>query len=541
MLGAVMDRPLTLPHFLERAGELFGGVPIVSRRPDRSLHRTTYADLYRRSRRLAKALQTLGLERGDRVGTLMWNHAVHLECYFGIPLAGGVVHTLNLRLDPRELAYVVNHAEDRFLIVDDVLLPLLAAIRDRVSPEKVFVATAGGEVPEGCLGYEELLEEQGGGDFDYPDLSEHDAVGMCYTSGTTGRPKGVVYSHRSLVLHSIVECLPDVLGLSQQDTVLPVVPMFHANAWGLPYAATLAGCRQVYPGPHLDAVSLLELMQDERVTFSAGVPTIWMGILEELKAHPDRWKLEPAMRMVVGGSAVPEQMIREFDRFDLNVLHAWGMTELSPLGTLCRLKQDHAGLDPDSRYALRAKQGLPAPLVEIRTVHEEGVAPRDGRTMGELQARGPWVASAYHRPEEETSSWTEDGWFRTGDVATIDQEGYLQITDRTKDLIKSGGEWISSVDLENALMAHPDVAEAAVIAVADPKWQERPLAVVVARPGSRPEADQLRSFLAERFSRWWLPDRFEFVQELPRTSTGKFKKSELREQFSDPRRSRTKS
>lgn len=531
MRATMMDHPLTLQHFLERAGELFGEVEIASRQPDRSLHRYFYADFHRRSRRLGAALQALGLRRGDRVGTLMWNHHRHLECYFGITAVGGVLHTLNLRLNPSDIAYIVNHAADRFLIVDDVLWPLLESFRDQIHPEQIIVATHGEPGPPGALDYEELLEDADSEGWQYPRLEEDDAAGMCYTSGTTGRPKGVVYSHRSLVLHSIVECMPDILGLSQDDSVLPVVPMFHANAWGLPFSATLAGCRQVFPGPHLDPVSLLELMRDEKITFAGGVPTIWMGILEQLKSDPKRWTLASGMRMVVGGSAVPEQMIREFDRFELKILHAWGMTEMTPLGSLCRLKPHQRELPADERYAVRAKQGLPAPLVELRTVSPEGVTPRDGETMGELQARGPWVASEYYRPEDPAGNWTDDGWFRTGDVATRDAEGFIKITDRTKDLIKSGGEWISSVDLENALMAHPDVAEAAVIAVPDPKWQERPLAAVVLRPEADANADQLTAFLADRFAKWWLPDRFEFLDSLPRTSTGKFKKSELRERF----------
>ncbi len=533
MHGSIMDYPLTLPHFLERAGRLFGPVEIVSRLPDRSLHRYTYADFYRRSRRLASALQAMGLNKGDRVGTLQWNHYAHLECYFDIPVSGGVLHTLNLRLDPSDLAYIVNHAQDRFIIVDDVLLPLFQQIQDRVQVEKVFVVPLTGAPVTGMASYEELLEE-GSGDFAYPQLQETDALGMCYTSGTTGRPKGVVYSHRSQILHSLVECLPDVLNFSQSDTVMPVVPMFHANAWGVPFAATLAGSRQVFPGPHMDPVSLLELLQGERVTFTGGVPTVWMGLLEELKAHPERWKLEPGMRMVVGGSAVPEQMIRDFDRFHLEVYQAWGMTETSPLGTFSKPKCYQAGLSTDELYCLRAKQGLPAPLIEIRTVNEQGVADEDGETMGELQTRGAWVVSAYYRPEGPVDNWTPDGWFRTGDVATIDPEGFLQITDRTKDLIKSGGEWISSVDLENALMAHPSVAEAAVVAIPHPKWLERPLAVVVLRAGQRVGVEELNAFLAERFAKWWLPDRYEFVDQLPRTSTGKFKKTALRERFATP-------
>ncbi len=533
MNGNMMRFPLTLTHILERAGQLFGKVEIVSRLPDKSLHRYTYRDFYRRARALAEALQQAGLQKGDRVGTLMWNHYAHLEAYFGIPVAGGVLHTLNLRLHPRDLAYIINHAEDRFLIVDDVLLPLLNAVKDQIRVERVIVVPLTGQpVPEGTLDYEAFLESARGA-FTYPELDEEEALGLCYTSGTTGRPKGVLYSHRAIVLHSLASALPDALGLSQQDTLLPVVPMFHVNAWGLPFTATLVGAKQVFPGPHLDPESLLELYEKERVTVTAGVPTIWLGILQALEKQPDRWRLTPGMRMIVGGSAAPEGMIRAFDRFNLRVIHAWGMTELSPLGTVSQLKSYLKDLPEDARYAYRAKQGLPAPLVEVRVVNDAGEAPWDGRTMGELQVRGPWVAASYYNLPEARDNWSEDGWFRTGDVATIDPEGYVKITDRTKDLVKSGGEWISSVDLENALMAHPAVAEAAVIAVPHPKWGERPLAVVVLKEGQHATPEALREFLAPKFAKWWLPDAFVFVDEIPRTSTGKFLKAALRERFKD--------
>ncbi|AEB10803.1 long-chain fatty acid--CoA ligase [Marinithermus hydrothermalis] len=533
MNGNMMRFPLTLTHILERAGQLFGKVEIVSRLPDKSLHRYTYQDFYRRARALAKALQQAGLQKGDRVGTLMWNHYAHLEAYFGVPVAGGVLHTLNLRLHPKDLAYIINHAEDRFLIVDDILLPLLNAVKDQIRVERVIVVPLTGQpVPEGTLDYEAFLES-GQGPFTYPELDEEEALGLCYTSGTTGRPKGVLYSHRAIVLHSLASALPDALGLSQQDTLLPVVPMFHVNAWGLPFTATLVGAKQVFPGPHLDPESLLELYEKEQVTVTAGVPTIWLGILQALEKHPGRWNLTPGMRMIVGGSAAPEGMIRTFDRFNLRVIHAWGMTELSPLGTVSQLKSYLKDLPEDAQYAYRAKQGLPAPLVEVRVVNDAGEAPWDGRTMGELQVRGPWVAAGYYNRPDAADSWSEDGWFRTGDVATIDPEGYVKITDRTKDLVKSGGEWISSVDLENALMAHSAVAEAAVIAVPHPKWGERPLAVVVLKEGQHATPEALREFLAPQFAKWWLPDAFVFVDEIPRTSTGKFLKAALRERFKD--------
>ena len=404
-------------------------------------------------------------------------------------------------------------------------------MREQVSLERVLVVPLSDQpVPEGLECYEDFLAS-GNDDFAYPPLEERQAAAMCYTSGTTGRPKGVVYSHRSIVLHSLGSALPDTLNLGMQDVLLPVVPMFHVLAWGLPYTGVMTGCKLVLPGPYLDAESLLELYASERVTKTAGVPTIWLGVLQALQKEPTRWRLEP-MEMVVGGSAAPEAMIRAFDRFGLRVLHAWGMTEMSPLGTTSRLKRHLQG-DPETAYRYRAMQGLPTPMVEIRAVGEQGVVPWDGQSLGELQVRGPWVAQSYHNLEEESDKWTPDGWFRTGDVVAIDPEGYIRIADRTKDLIKSGGEWISSIDLENALMAHPAVKEAAVIAIPDPKWDERPLAVVVLKEGASASPEELRAFLESRFARWWLPDGYVFIDEIPRTSTGKFLKSALRERFKD--------
>ncbi|MCS7234625.1 MAG: long-chain fatty acid--CoA ligase [Armatimonadota bacterium] len=527
----MMRVPLTLPHFLERAARLFPAVEIVSRLPDRSLHRYTYADFYRRARRLGEALLREGLRPGDRVATLMWNHFAHLETYFGVPCAGGVLHTLNLRLHPSDLVYVARHAQDRFLVVDDVLLPLAEQVCGEVPFECVYVVPLTGRpVPTDYRSYEDLLESATG-HWDYPILEEDAPAGMCYTSGTTGRPKGVVYSHRSLVLHTLAAALPDCLGLSHQDVVCPVVPMFHVNAWGIPFVATLLGCKQVFPGPHLDPVSLLDLFAAEGVTVTAGVPTVWLGVLDALRREPDRWRLR-LRTVVVGGSAAPESMIRAYDELGIAVLHAWGMTEMSPLGTVSRLKSTLTALPEDERYAYRAKQGLPAPLVEVRAVSDRGEVPWDGRTVGELQVRGPWVAASYFGGEEP-DRWTSDGWFRTGDVVTIDPEGYVKIVDRTKDLIKSGGEWISSVDLENALMGHPAVKEAAVVAIPHPRWGERPLAVVVLREGQHAAPEELRAFLAPRFPKWWLPDAFVFASEIPKTSAGKFQKAKLREQFRD--------
>jgi fatty-acyl-CoA synthase len=519
----MMNVPLTLDLMVDRAERWMGDVEVVSRRPDKSIHRTTYRDVMRRARQLARALVGAGIQRGDRVATLMWNHASHLEVYFGVPLSGGVLHTLNLRLHPDEIAYIANDAKDQLLIVDDVLVPLY---------EKVVAAGARfRKVIVVGRDYDAFVD--GAPDIALPQLAEADALGTCYTSGTTGKPKGVVYSHRSTILHSIVLALPDALGLSRADTLLPVVPMFHVNAWGLPYAAAMLGVKTVCPGPHLDPTSLLELLESERVTVAAGVPTIWIGIREAMDAAPGKYKLVPGLRMIVGGSAAPEQLIRDFDRLNMRLLHAWGMTETSPIGLVSRLPPHLEGADEATRYRLRAKQGTPPPLVDIRVRNEAGDVPPDDKTSGEVLIRGPWIASSYaggHSPDR----WTADGYFRTGDVARVDEHGFIQLTDRIADLIKSGGEWIESQQLENALMGHPAIREAAVIGVPHPKWSERPIATLVLRPGvtKTPELEaELRALLATRFAKFWIPDAFVFVDAIPRTSAGKFKKTELREQF----------
>ncbi len=529
MDGLMMDYPLTVPQLLDRAALYFPGVEVVSRRPDLSLARSDYAEVWRRAHQFAGALARLGVGRGDRVATLGWNHVRHLEAYFGVPLTGGVLHTLNPRLAAGELAYVMNHAGDSVLLVDDVLLPVLERLRGQVSLKHVVVWTNGTQAPESMIDYEELIAPEPE-EFAGPRLDEREAACMCYTSGTTGRPKGVVYSHRAIVLHSLASAMTDGLAIGQREVLCPVVPMFHVNGWGLPFTGTMVGCKQVLPGPHLEPENLLDLYVHEGVTLSAGVPTIWLGILHALEAEPDRWKLG-AIRMVVGGSAAPESMIRGFDRHGLRVVHAWGMTEMTPLGTVSWLKRSLEGLPDDQRYAYRAKQGLPVPFVETRIMGQMGQVPWDGETMGELEVRGPWVASGYYQAPELTSKWSDDGWFRTGDVATIDHEGYVKITDRTKDLVKSGGEWISSVDLENALMGHPAVAEAAVIAAKHPKWDERPVAVVVVRDGASVTAEELRAFLEPKFAKFWLPDEFVFTDHIPRTAAGKFQKSTLRGQY----------
>jgi acyl-CoA synthetase (AMP-forming)/AMP-acid ligase II len=527
--GLMMDYPLTVPYLLDRAACYFPGVEVVSRRPDRSVARSSYAEVCGRARQLAGGLVRLGVGRGDRVATLGWNHARHLEAYFGVPLMGGVLHTLNPRLSAEDLAYVVNHAGDSVLLVDDVLLPVLERLRGQVSLKHIVVWANGTTPADGVIDYEELLASEPG-EFAAPRLDECEAACMCYTSGTTGRPKGVVYSHRAIVLHSLASAMTDGLAIGQREVLCPVVPMFHVNGWGLPFTATMVGCKQVLPGPHLDPESLLDLYVAEGVTLSAGVPTIWLGILQALDKQPDRWQLGP-VRMVVGGSAAPESLIRGFDRHGLRVVHAWGMTEMTPLGTVSWLKRSLDELPEDQRYTYRAKQGLPPPLVDTRVMGTDGAAPWDGQAMGELEVRGPWVASGYYQAPEHTDKWSPDGWFRTGDVATIDPEGYVKLTDRTKDLVKSGGEWISSVDLENALMGHPAVAEAAVIAAKHPKWDERPVAIVVFKEGAAATAEELRAFLEPRFAKFWLPDEFVFTTQIPRTAAGKFRKTALRDEY----------
>jgi fatty-acyl-CoA synthase len=531
--GTMMNFPLTVQPILERAGKLFSAVEIVSRRPDRSLKRTTYGEIYRRSRKLARALELAGMARGDRVATLMWNHSVHLEAYLGVPVSGGVLHTLNLRLHPDELAYIVNHARDRYLIVDDVLLPVYESFRAKVNFERVFVVPfSGGTIARAHENYEDFLSAAED-DFVYPLLEENEAAAMCFTSGTTGKPKGVVYSHRALVLHSLTQSLTDCFGISHNDVLLPASSMFHANGWGLPFTATMAGAKLVLPGPYVDAESLLDLIKSERVTLACAVPTVWFGVLDALEKTPERWKISNPMRIICGGSAVPESLLRGLDRFGFHITHLWGMTETAPLATTGIIKSTLAHRTIDEKYTIRAKQGISAPFVELRVMGTEGEAPWDATTSGELEVRGPWVAASYFEAPETADRWTADGWFRTGDVATIDEEGYVKILDRSKDLIKSGGEWISSVDLENALMCHPGVREAAVIGVPHPKWQERPLAVIVVKEGVSLQPKELCEFLAAKFAKWQLPDAFVFAAEIPHTSVGKLLKSKLREQYAN--------
>jgi fatty-acyl-CoA synthase len=530
--GLAQDYQLTLPAILRRAEQLYGYREIVTRRPDKSFHRHTFADFVSRSKKLAVALKKLGLEDGDRVGTLGWNTYQHLEAYFGAPCSGAVLHTLNPRLHEDDLSFIANHAEDRVMLVDEPLVPVFQKFRGRTNVEHAVVVTEGGDVPEGMISYEDLLSDADEADFEYRDFEEKQAAAMCYTSGTTGRPKGALYSHRSTVLHSMMVAMGNTFALSERDCVLPVVPMFHVNAWGLPFASVLVGAKLMMPGPHLDPESMLEDLEQEEVTFTAGVPTVFLAVLQALDAEPGRYDLSKLRSMVIGGSAAPKGVIEAFEkRHGIDVVHAWGMTEMSPIGTVANLPTVVEALPDDEKLEYRAKQGNPVPFVEIRARGDEGFVPWDGKSLGELEVRGPWVARRYYNAPEGDDKFTDDGWFTTGDIVTIDEYGFIKITDRTKDLIKSGGEWISSVELENALMAHPAVSQAAVIAIPHEKWDERPLAAIVLKEGESATEEDLRAHLEKDFAKFWLPDAYEFVESIPMTATGKFQKLKLREQF----------
>lgn len=531
--GLTQDYQLTLPAVLRRAEALYGYREIVTRRSDKTFHRYTYADFVSRAKKLAVALKGLGVEDSGRVATLSPNSYGHLEAYFGVPCSGAVLHTINPRLHKDDLAFIANHAEDRVLLVDEGLLPVLEGFREEANFEHVVVFDGGEEaLPGWAISYEELLAGADEGEFSYPDFDEKRAAAMCYTSGTTGRPKGALYSHRGIVLHSTVVAMGNTFAFSERDAILPVVPMFHVNAWGLPFSATLVGAKQVLPGPHLDAESLLEDFEQEGVTFTAGVPTVFLDVLRKLDEEPGRYDLSALRSLVIGGSAAPKGVIRAFkERHGLDVVHAWGMTELSPIGSVANATSSVLALPEEERWDKLAKQGYPAPFVEVRARGAGGFVPWDGETMGELEVRGPSVAKAYYGTDEGSEKFTDDGWFRTGDVVTIDDAGFIEIKDRDKDLVKSGGEWISSVALENALMAHPAVNQAAVVAMDDEKWDERPLAVVVLKEGASATADDLAGHLEGDFAKFWLPDAYEFVEKLPMTATGKFKKLELRNMY----------
>lgn len=535
MHGLMMDWQLTLTHFLERARRLFHDRVVSSRLPE-GVFRYTLGEMAGRVDRLAGGLGALGVQRGDRVGTLGWNSHRHLEAYYAIPCMGAVLHTINLRLFPEQLAYVINHAKDRVLLVDASLLPLLEKVRSQLTTvEEVVVMQDGGPgaaVPEGMHDYEALLAAAPPA-FAWPELDERDAAALCYTSGTTGNPKGVLYSHRSLVLHTLGFSIADAFGLAQRDVVLTIVPMFHANAWGLPFAAGMIGCSVVLPGPNLVPKDLVDLIESERVTFVGGVPTI-VGALYQYLKQSGR-KVPTLRQILVGGSALSRVLLEGFDEMGIEVVHAWGMTELSPAGSVSRLRSDMEEWSREEKTRVRLLQGTPFPLVELRVVTDDGsVAPWDGETAGELEARGPWVVREYYDDTGSTDRF-HDGWFRTGDVASIDNRGYVRLVDRTKDMVKSGGEWISSVDLENVIMGHPQVAEAAVVAIAHPKWAERPLACVVPRAGGAGELtrEALRGWLRGRVADWWLPDDVVVIDVVPKTSVGKFDKKVLRARFKD--------
>jgi 3-(methylthio)propionyl---CoA ligase len=536
MLGLMQQQPLLISNLLVHAERHHGEQEIVSRRVEGDIHRTTYRELAARARRMAKALAALGVADSDRVATLAWNGYRHMELYYAVSGMGAVLHTLNPRLHPDQVVYIADHAEDRVLFVDLTFLPLVEAVATRLKTVRhIVLMTDRAHMPaaskvENLLCYEELLEAQDDA-YAWPRFDENHASSLCYTSGTTGNPKGVLYSHRSTLLHAFAAALPDALNCSSRDVILPVVPMFHVNAWSLPYVGCMVGAKLVFPGAGLDGKSLYELFEAEKVTVSAGVPTVWQGLLAHVEANG--LKFSTMKRTVIGGSACPPAMIRTFQQsYGVHVLHAWGMTEMSPLGTVCSFREKHLALGEDERLAIQTKQGQAIFGVDMKIVDAEGrELPWDGQTSGELLVRGPWILEQYFKGEGGDP--LVDGWFPTGDVATIDADGYMQITDRAKDVIKSGGEWIGSIDLENIAMAHPKVAMAACIAARHPKWDERPLLVVVKKPNAELTKGELLAFYEGKVAKWWLPDDVVFVDAIPLGATGKMQKNKLREQFKD--------
>jgi len=537
--GLMMDVPLLISSLIEHADRHHGDAQIVSRRVEGDIHRCNYRQLHRRSRQMANALAALDVRQSDRVATLAWNGYRHLELYFAVSGSGAVLHTVNPRLHPEQIAWIVNHAEDRLLFFDLTFLPIIEAIAPHCRTVRRFVAMIDrAQMPVGSkvdlLCYEDLIDTHSDR-FVWPVFDERLASSLCYTSGTTGNPKGVLYSHRSTLLHAYAAVAPDALNLSSRDTVLPVVPMFHVNAWGLPYSSPMAGARLVMPGPNLDGKSLYDLFEAEQVTVSAGVPTVWQGLLAHVEANG--LSFSSMKRTVIGGSACPPAMTRLFEeKYGVQVLHAWGMTEMSPLGTVCSFKAKHDKLGNEDRRALQNKQGRVIFGVDMRVVGEDGGdLPWDGRAYGSLLVRGPWVLREYFKGEGGNPLQPDDagrGWFPTGDVVTIDADGYMLITDRTKDVIKSGGEWISSIEIENIAVAHPAVAMAACISARHPKWDERPLLVVMKKPGAEVTREQLLAFYAGKVARWQVPDDVVFVDSIPLGATGKMLKNRLREQFS---------
>ena len=540
MRGLMMDMPLLVSSLIEHADLNHGDVEIVSRTLEGPIHRTTYSQAHRRARRLAQALMRLGVREGERVATLAWNGYRHFELYYGVSGMGAVIHTINPRLFPDQLQFIVNDAEDQYVFFDLNLAALAekfapvckgvkgwVAMTDRAHMPKVGVAN--------LLCYEELLEREDG-DYEWPRLDEWTAAGLCYTSGTTGNPKGVLYSNRSTILHAYAASLPDIFNCSARSVILPVVPMFHVNAWGVPYFATMNGAKLVFPGAALDGKSLYELFESEKVTQTAGVPTVWLALLAYVKQNGLRFST--LQTVIVGGSACPPAMIDTFrDDYGVECRHAWGMTEMSPLGSMCTLKSKHAALPREKQRELECKQGRAVYGVQMKIVDGEGKElPRDGKAFGDLLVRGPTILSEYFKEEGGNPLRLDDkgrGWFPTGDVATIDADGFMQITDRSKDVIKSGGEWISSIDLENIAVAHPAIAEAAVIGVHHPKWDERPLVVAVKKAGAEVTREQLLEFYKGKIAKWWMPDDVAFVEQLPHTATGKLLKTKLRQDFKD--------
>jgi 3-(methylthio)propionyl---CoA ligase len=535
--GLMMGVPLLVTTALRHAALYHADTEIVSRATEGPIHRYTYADAWARAQKLAHALATLGLEPGDRVGTLAWNGYRHLECYYAIGGSGMVCHTINPRLFPEQIAYIVNHAQDRVLFTDLTFIPLLEGLAEHLTGVKaIVVMTDAAHMPTSSLPnllcYEDLLADQPD-QFDWPELDENTACSMCYTSGTTGHPKGVMYSHRSAMLHALAACLPDVFDLSASDVVLPVVPMFHVNAWGIPYAAPMVGAKLVLPGAKLDGASLHELFVSEGVTNTAGVPTVWLALLNWLDAN--KKGLGKLRRVAIGGSACPPIMIQRFKEHGVEVLHAWGMTETSPLGLANMPKNKHAGMNAEDALALASKQGRPICGIEFRVVDGGGAdVPRDGKSFGRLLVRGSWVCSAYFGLDSSPAHETIPGWFETGDVVTMDADGYVQIVDRTKDVIKSGGEWISSIDLENIAVGHPAVQEAAAVAIPDEKWGERPLLVVVVKEGASLTKEELLAVFDGKVAKWCVPNDVRFVDALPHTATGKLLKSSIRDMVTNP-------
>ncbi|MCC6608075.1 MAG: fatty-acid--CoA ligase [Burkholderiales bacterium] len=532
MRGRMMDMPLLISSLIRHADRCHGDVEIVSRSVEGPIHRYTYADVHRRARQLAQALTRLGVRAGDRIGTLAWNGYRHLELYYGVSGMGAVTHTVNPRLFPDQIVYIINHAEDRYVFFDLTFAPLVEKLAPQCPGVEGWVAmTDRAHLPQakipGIACYEELVGAERG-DYDWPQLDEWTASGLCYTSGTTGNPKGTLYTHRSTVLHAYAASLPDVFNVSSRDVVLPVVPMFHVNSWGIAYVAPMNGAKLVLPGAGLDGKSLYELFEAEKVTVTAGVPTVWLALLAYVMEHGLRFS--SLRRAVVGGSACPPAMIRTFAEYGVDCSHAWGMTEMSPLGTFGSLRGKHLGMPPEKQFEARVKQGRAIFGVEMNIVDGAGnELPRDGKAFGDLLVRGPWVTSGYFKGEG--GEILRDGWFPTGDVATIDADGYMQITDRSKDVIKSGGEWISSIDLENIAVAHPAIAEAAAIGVAHPKWDERPLIVAVKKPNAEITREELLQFYEGKVAKWWVPDDVVFVASLPHTATGKLLKTQLRNEF----------